>query len=298
MATDFQAFDMSPVRATAGVGLKPDHYKDVLSAAGDQLSDIGFFEIHAENYMGDGGAPHYYLSRIRERFPLSVHGVGLSLGAAAEPDSAHLARLTRLVARYGPGLVSEHVAWSKADNLFLNDLLPVPYTEEALAHMARNVGIVQDALGRSILLENPSVYVALEGEMSEPEFLAELVARTGCGLLLDVNNVFVSRRNLGADPDAYFDAFPFDAVGEIHLAGHELERHGDFELRVDDHGSPVIDEVWRLYAGVISRLGPAPTLIEWDANLPDFATLCGEARRATAILDEVRAKSTRAAADA
>lgn len=298
MAMKSDRFHDSPIPAMAGVGLKPDHYKDILARRPEDLSEIGFFEIHAENYMGEGGAPHYYLAQIRERFPLSIHGVGLSLGAADEPDRAHLARLSALVAQYAPGLVSEHVSWSQAGGVFLNDLLPIPYTEESLARLAHNVAIVQDALGRRILLENPSVYVALDHAMTEPAFLRELASRTGCGLLLDVNNVFVCARNLGFDPEGYFEAFPFEAVEEIHLAGHELERHDGFELRVDDHGSPVIDEVWALYDRVLARLGPTPTLLEWDANLPAFKTLYGEAARAARRLEACGDPSPARAPDA
>ncbi len=274
----------SPIPASAGIGLKPDHYHNVL----DGSPEIGWVEIHAENYMGAGGAPHHYLSRIRDLYPLSVHGVGLSLGGAEPLDKEHLARLKALIDRHRPAIVSEHLAWCGTQGVFLNDLLPLPYTREALGVVADHVDETQETLGRRIYLENPSTYLAFDGaDYSEAEFMIETARRTGCGMLFDVNNVFVQARNHGLDARAYLDAVPGDLIGEIHLAGHEIETHGDVELRIDDHGSPVQDDVWELYARLIARVGPKPTLIEWDANLPAFDVLIAEAKKADAVLRRV-----------
>ena len=226
-----------PIPARAGVGLKPEHYGAILAAD----PDIGWFEIHAENYMGAGGPPHRYLTAIRERYPLSLHGVGLSIGAAKPLDKDHLARLKALNDRYQPGLFSEHLAWSSHDTVFLSDLLPLPYNDETLARVADHIDEVQETVGRRMLLENPSTYVAFEqSTMSEIDFLDEVVRRTGCGLLLDVNNIHVSATNQHYDPIAYLDAFPVDHVGEIHLAGYapETDDNGD-PLLIDAHDRPI-----------------------------------------------------------
>jgi len=279
---------MSDIPRTAGIGLKADHYADILR----DRPDIGWFEVHPENYMGAGGPPHRWLTAIRRDWPLSLHGVGTSLGSAAPPDAAHLKRLRELVDRYQPGLVSEHLAWSIADGVYLNDLLPLPLTEEALGVVAANVERMQDALGRRILIENPSTYLAFDVEtMPEPEFLAELVRRTGCGLLLDVNNVFVSGCNLGFAPETYIDAFPMEAVAEIHLAGHTRRTVDGVTIRIDDHGSPVCAEVWALYERAIDRAGPVPTLIERDSNIPPLAHLLAESRRADLVLEAAHARA-------
>ncbi|MEM1050215.1 MAG: DUF692 domain-containing protein [Pseudomonadota bacterium] len=283
MAPDLPAGRIAPdIPARAGVGLKAQHYGDIL----DSRPDIGWFEIHAENYMGDGGPPHHYLSRIREIYPLSLHGVGLSIGAARPLDQEHLARLKAVNDRYAPGLFSEHLAWSTHDTSYYPDLLPVPYTEETLERVADHIDCVQETMGRRMLLENPSTYVAFEtSTMSELDFLTRLTKRTGCGLLLDVNNVFVSATNQDYSPEAYIDGFPLDAVGEIHLAGHAVDRdETGATLLIDAHDREVADPVWALYERVIARTGPVPTLIEWDANVPDWATLLAEARAAEAIL--------------
>ncbi|MFG1298367.1 DUF692 domain-containing protein [Xanthobacter sp. V3C-3] len=266
----------------AGVGLKPQHYRDILGTA----PDVGFFEIHAENYMGDGGPPLRYLDAIRARYPVSLHGVGLSIGAAAPLDRDHLARLKRLIARCEPGLFSEHLAWSTHDAGFLNDLLPLPYTPEALDRICDHVDEVQATLGRRMLLENPSTYVVFaESTIPEVEFLAAVAARTGCGLLLDVANVAVTATNQGTDPLAYLADFPMDHVGEIHLAGSaEAVDAAGARLLIDAHGSPVAPSVWELYARVIERIGAVPTLIEWDNDVPGWPVLMDEARRADAIL--------------
>ena len=270
------------IPARAGVGLKACHYQDILEGK----PDLGWFEIHAENYMGDGGKPHHALRQIREHYPISCHGVGLSIGSAKGLDPDHLNRLKKVVERYEPGLVSEHLAWSTHDTGFLNDLLPVPYTQETLTRVAEHIDQVQTHLGRQILLENPSTYVAFaESEMSEIAFLEGVVAQSGCGLLLDVNNVFVSATNQGYSPEDYLARFPVDHVGEIHLGGHapdldDEERH----LLIDAHDRAVANEVWQLYADLIARIGPRPTLVEWDNDVPAWPDLFDEARRADAIL--------------
>lgn len=271
-----------PIPVRAGIGLKPEHYNEIL----ESRPAIGWFEVHAENYMGEGGAPHHFLTAIRELYPLSVHGVGLSIGADAPLDQAHLRALGRVCARYEPGLVSEHLAWSTHDGVYLNDLLPVPYNAETLARVCEHIDQVQETLGRTMLLENPSTYVGFDNsEMSELEFLREIVERTGCGLLLDVNNVHVSATNHAYDAVAYIDAFPHEHVGEIHLGGHADDEGDDGEpLLIDDHASAVADIVWDLYAHTIDRCGPVATLIEWDNDVPEWRVLMDEAKRADAVL--------------
>lgn len=266
----------------AGLGLKPQHYDAILSGE----PDVGFFEVHAENYMGAGGPPHRYLAAISERYPLSLHGVGLSIGADRPLDKAHLARLRRLVDRYRPASFSEHLAWSTHDTGFLNDLLPIPYTPETLARVAAHVDQTQQALGRKMLLENPSTYVLFaESTIDEIDFLEAVATRTGCGLLLDVNNVMVSAVNHRLDPFAYIDRFPVERVGEIHLAGYDetTDDAGD-RLLIDAHGTPVRTDVVELYCHTLSRTGPVATLIEWDNDVPDFPTLKAEADRAEAFI--------------
>lgn len=268
----------------SGVGLKPAHYRIIL----DERPDIGFFEVHAENYMGAGGPPHRYLEAIRARYPISLHGVGLSIGGAGPLDRDHLARLKALVARYEPGLFSEHLAWSTHELGFLNDLLPLPYTEETLRQVCDHVDETQAFIGRSMLIENPATYVLFaDSTIPEAEFLAQVAKRTGCGLLLDVNNVHVSATNHGYDPFAYLDAFPMEHVAEIHLAGFAQSEDGaGNRLLIDAHGSPVDDRVWSIYARAIGRLGPVPTLIEWDNDVPAWPVLLAQARRADAALRE------------
>jgi uncharacterized protein (UPF0276 family) len=281
--TDDRAAKVPPgVPARAGVGLKGEHYDAILSGA----PDLGFFEIHAENYMGAGGPPHRYLTAIRERYPLSLHGVGLSIGADAPLDRAHLMRLKVIAARYEPGLFSEHLAWSTHDGAYLNDLLPVPYDAPTLARVCDHIDEVQETMGRRMLLENPSTYVEFRSStMSELDFLRAVVRRTGCGLLLDVNNVFVSAKNHNRDPNGYIDEFPVEDVGEIHLAGYAAQTDaGGAPLLIDAHGSPVVDEVWALYERALTRAGPKPTLIEWDNDVPAFEVLLAEAERAETML--------------
>src|SRR5579859_5770723 len=230
--------------------------------------------------MGDGGAPHRWLTALAEHYPISVHGVGLSLGGDQPLDQEHLEKLAKVVKRYSPALVSEHLAWSVIDGRYLDDLLPIPYDEESLDLVSDHVDQAQERLGRRIFVENPAVYVAFESSLAEPQFLAELVRGTGCGLLLDVNNLFVSHRNVGLALENYFETLPADCIGEIHLAGHHVRRIGNAELRIDDHGSRVCPEVWELYRQAIARFGATPTLIEWDSDVPDLAILLEEARKA------------------
>lgn len=266
----------------AGVGLKAEHYRTVL----ETRPDIGFFEVHAENYMGAGGPPHRFLRDIRAQYPLSLHGVGLSIGSHERLNREHLGRLKDLIARYEPGLFSEHLAWSTHEGAFFNDLLPVPYTAETLTRVCDHIDEVQTSLGRQMLLENPSTYIAFaESVYPEPDFIAEVARRTGCGLLVDVNNVYVAATNQQWDPLAYIAAFPLRQVQEIHLAGHAREADG-FErpLLIDTHDRPVEEIVWDLYACVIGQTGPLPTLIEWDAKVPAWHVLMAEAERADHIL--------------
>lgn len=266
----------------AGVGFKPQHIDEALAC-----TSPGFwFEVHPENYMADGGPRIAMLDALADRHPLSLHGVSLSLAADAPPDVVHLRRLRRLVDRVKPVLVSEHLAWSAWNGQYVPDLLPFPRTHDALVRVAGNVMRTQESLGRRISLENPSHYLVLEGhDWSETDFLAELVRRTGCGLLLDVNNVHVSAHNLGTDAHAYLDAFPLHAVTEIHLAGHTVDEEHAETLLVDSHDAPIADSVWGLYRHVLALGGARPTLIERDGNLPSFDILRQECSRAAALLN-------------
>ena len=283
-----------PVPPRGGVGLKAEHYRTII----ETRPDIGFFEVHAENYMGAGGPPHRYLSAIREQYPLSLHGVGLSIGADRPLDKDHLRRLKQLTERYAPGLFSEHLAWSTHGTGFFNDLLPVPYTSETLSRVAEHIDQVQSFLGRQMLLENPSTYLAFaESTYSEIDFIADVVRRTGCGLLLDVNNVYVASTNQQWDPIAYIDAYPLAHVQEIHLAGYTREADDKGRpLLIDTHDRPVDEIVWDLFAHTVGRIGPIPTLIEWDADVPAWRTLKQEAERAEAIMLVVQPESKRHAA--
>lgn len=260
-----------PLRA--GIGLRAPHYREILAT----LPDVGWFEVHSENYFGDGGQPLYYLERIRHHYPVSLHGVGLSLGRADVLDANHLRKLRRLIERVEPGLVSEHLCWGAVDGSHLNDLLPLPYTEEALHVVCRHVDQAQVYLGRRLLIENISSYLRFtHSTIAEWDFLAELARRTGCGILLDVNNIYVSACNHRFDPSLYLDAMPVDAVFEMHLAGYD--RHGD--MLIDTHGTRVSEAVWRLYHAATQRFPGVPTLIEWDTDLPELAVLLDEAARA------------------
>lgn len=267
----------------AGAGFKPQHADAILA---DDFR-IGFLEVHAENYMGAGGHPHRILSRMRQDFPLSIHGVGLSIGSPTGLDPDHLKRLKTVVDRYQPEQVSEHLAWSTHDTRFLNDLLPVPYDEPTLNRVCDHIDQVQDALGRRILLENPSTYLGFEAStMSETDFIRAIARRTGCGLLLDINNVHVSATNHGYGARDYLADFPLLSVEEIHLAGHAQDTDdAGLPLLIDSHDRPVDDLVWDLYEHVISKLSPLPTLIEWDNEVPDWPVLKREAQLADAILE-------------
>ncbi len=270
------------IPSRAGVGLKPEHHQAIIETG----PDIGWFEIHAENYMGAGGPPHRRLAEIRERYPISLHGVGLSIGAARPIDRDHLQRLKQLNERYRPGLFSEHLAWSTHDSIFFNDLLPVPYTEDSVARVSEHIDQVQETVGRRMLLENPSTYLTfVESTMGEIDFLTEVARRTGCGLLLDVNNVHVSATNQQTDAISYLDAFPMELVGEIHLAGYAPEDDGKgAPLLIDAHDRPIDPYVWGLYEHTIARAGPVPTLVEWDNDVPEWPVLFAEAQRADAVL--------------
>lgn len=265
-----------------GVGLKPQHGARLLA----EKPPLGFLEVHAENYFGEGGPPHALLGALREIYPLSVHGVALSLGGIEPLDEDHLAALARLLARYEPESFSEHLAWSTHDGVYFNDLLPVAYDRPTLERVIAHVDHAQTRLKRRLLLENPSTYVAFaRSEMDEVEFVAEVSRRTGCGLLLDVSNVMVSCVNHGRDPRAYLDAFPMERVGELHLAGYAEQRDSlGAPLLIDAHGSPVAQEAWALFDAVARRLGPMPTLIEWDEDVPDLDVLLAQARRAEAAM--------------
>jgi hypothetical protein len=282
--------DLAPLNSLPvgpGVGFKARHFDALLADPGP----VRWVEVHAENYMGDGGRPLAQLRALAERMPVSVHGVGLSIGGERPLDRGHLARLRRLMDWLQPASFSEHLAWSTHDTGFLNDLLPLPYTARTLDRVAAHIDQVQETLGRRMLLENPSTYLAFaESEMDEVSFLSELARRTGCGLLLDVNNVFVSATNQGWDARAYIDAFALGTVGEIHLGGHDedVDEHGA-PLLIDSHGREVVDPVWSLYAHTLIRGGPRPTLIEWDTDVPAWPVLRAEAERAASLLEPVEA---------
>jgi hypothetical protein len=260
----------------AGIGLRSPHVAEVLATR----PGVPWLEVHPENYLG-GGPGVRALGTLRRDYPVAFHAVGLSLGSAEGIDRRHLGRIKGLVERFEPALVSEHLAWSQVGGAYLNHLLPLPYTEESLAVVCRNVDEVQTVLGRRILVENPSAYLRFTtSTIPEAEFLAELVRRTGCGLLCDVNNVHVTARNLGLDPVAYLDTLPPAAVGELHLAGHSANDVDGRTLLIDDHGSPVVPAVWALYEHALRRFGAVPTLVEWDTEIPELGVLLAEARRA------------------
>ena len=263
----------------AGIGFKAEHFAEAISAPAADL----WFEVHAENYMVAGGPRLAMLDAVRRERPISLHGVGMSLAGASDPDPDHLAALKRLVDRFEPALVSEHLAWSRLDGRCFPDLLPVPRTNEVLSRLAANIGRVQDALSREILIENPSHYLALrDHQWSETSLLAELARRSGCKLLIDVNNVAVGAHNLCYDAAAWLEAIPAKLVGEIHLAGHMLDAEGT--LLIDSHDAPISDDVWQLYSAFVARIGATPTLIERDGNIPPFAELMAERAHAQDIL--------------
>ena len=277
----------------AGIGLKPEHFREILLTS----PDLGFFEVHAENYMVDGGPFHHFLTRIRERYPLSIHGVGLSIGGEGPLDEAHLDRLAVLLDRYEPESFSEHLAWSSHGGAFLNDLLPAPYHAATLARVCEHIDRVQDRLKRRMLLENPATYVEFAAStLAEPDFISEVVRRSGCGLLLDVNNAYVACVNHHHDPHAYIRALPLDDVAQIHLAGFaQDEDAAGAPLLIDSHGSPVAEAVWELYCYTLDRVGPTPTLIERDNDIPAFPVLLAEAQPAQHILERLIPSAPRVA---
>jgi uncharacterized protein (UPF0276 family) len=280
------SFGTDPI---VGIGFKEEHEAEIFAGG----HGVGFFEVHAENYMGDGGLPHRRLAALREHYPLSLHGVALSIGGSGPLNQEHLARLKMLIERYEPALFSEHLAWSTHEGVYFNDLLPLPYSDDTLDLVCDHVDQVQDYLKTRMLLENPSTYVAYQNStMSEVEFLRAIVDRTGCGLLLDVNNVYVSAVNHGFEPMAYLDAFPVEHVGEIHLAGFAEDRDDlDARLLIDAHGTPVDGIVWQLYRRTLARTGPVPTLVEWDNDVPTFVILASEAAKAKIFLEAAARRS-------
>ncbi len=280
MAPPLHPISAQPIPADkAGVGLRAPHHRPMA----EQRPAVGWLEAHSENYLA-GGRSVAVLEQLRPDYPLSLHGVGLSLGGAERPESRHLARIAALIAAIEPALVSEHVSWCAAGGVFLNDLLPLPWTEEALALLACNIDIVQTALGRTILVENPSSYLTFaQAQIPEWEFLVALAERSGCGILLDVNNIYVSAQNLGFDPRAYLAAIPAALVGEIHLAGHHINELDDgAKIYIDDHGSAVADPVWSLFAEAAAKFPDTPVLIEWDTRIPSLDVLVAEAAKADA----------------
>ncbi|MGH1456708.1 MAG: MNIO family bufferin maturase [Alphaproteobacteria bacterium] len=272
-----------PVPANSvGIGLRSSHYEEII----ETKPNIGWLEIHPENYFC-GGAHKYFLDKISAHYPLSMHAVGLSLGADQNVDIGHLARLKALVDRYDPIMVSDHIAWSASGNAHLNDLLPLPYTCESLRRVGNNINQVQEALGRCILVENPSTYIAFkDNDMSEPEFMNAVCKATGCGMILDVNNIYVQGHNHGIDPRSYIDAIDVNFVGELHLAGHIEKKFGAHSLLIDSHNRRICDDVWDLYDYAIRKTGLAPTLIEWDQDVPPLKTLLGEAQKAQIIIQK------------
>lgn len=281
MAQSIQAPQMrvakAAIPAKAGIGLRSRHYRDVLN---DQPT-VAWFEVHSENYFGKGGAPLSYLEAVRNDYPLSLHGVGMSLGSVDELDGRHLRQLKELITRIEPALVSEHLAWNSFGGRYLNDLVPIPYTDATLTHLAARISRVQDFLGRQILLENPSSYLEYRfSNYSEAEFLNELGKRTGCGILLDVNNVYVSCQNHGWNALAYLHGIDAARVAEMHLAGHSRNDAGERSILIDTHDRPVCEAVWQLYQSALRIIGSRPTLIEWDADLPSWQVLVDQAARA------------------
>lgn len=283
-ASNNRALKPNQLPKSATVGLKLEHCKAVLATN----PALEWFEVHPENYMGEGGPAHHYLNKIRERYEISMHGVGLSIGGSTRPSKDHMKRVKTLLEHYKPASFSEHLAWSSHEAGYFNDLLPLPLTEETCATVSDHIDEIQSTVGHRLLLENPSTYVEFTGtSFAEIDFLTEVVSRTGCGLLLDVNNVYVSCINHQTDPVRYIDEFPIEHVGEVHLGGHANDEDdlGD-PLLIDAHDRAVIDKVWALYKRTIKRAGPLPTLVEWDNNVPDWPVLYAEAQRAASILNQ------------
>ena len=273
-----------PVPDCTGIGLRAQHYQEIL----DTLPDIGWLEVHSENYFGDGGRPLYYLNKLALHYPLSFHGVGLSIGSTDRMDLHHLQKLKQLIDQFQPGLVSEHLSWGSFHGTHFNDLFPMPYTHEALDHMVSRVQYIQEYLGRQILIENVSSYLQFDcSEIPEWEFLKQLAAKSGCGILLDVNNIFVNACNHGFDGETFINAIPNAYVQEIHLAGHTVKQIDGNIILIDTHNQPVTDKVWSLYKTAIKRFGKTSTLIEWDTDLPALSELIYEAHIADNLLNSV-----------
>lgn len=277
----------SAIPARAGIGLRAQHYREVVQTQ----PAIGWFEVHSENYFGAGGPPLGFLAQVRRDYPLSLHGVGLSLGGTDPLDMTHLQKLKSLITRFAPGLISEHLCWSSIGGIHLNDLLPLPYTEEALQHVSGRIRRTQDYLQQEILIENVSSYLQYHhSTLAEEEFLAEVAARAGCGILLDINNIYVNAVNHGFDPHAYLRAIPVTAVREMHLAGFAVNHYDEGDILIDHHGAPVAQPVWDLYREALERFGPIPTLIEWDTDIPPLSVLLQEARTAETLLERRHAR--------
>ncbi len=287
MASPTDGFTAQPIPAQAGIGLRSEHYREVIATR----PAVGFFEIHSENFFGLGGAPHQYLENIRADYPLSFHGVGMSLGSVDPLSEQHSQRLKQLVDYYQPDLISEHLSWSSFNGQYFNDLLPVPYTPEALTHIVDRVQQIQDTLQRQILVENVSSYLQYtHSTIPEWEFVSQVAQQSGCGILLDVNNIYVNATNHDFDPRAFLGGVSAQLVKEIHLAGHSVNEFEDGSILIDTHDQLVCDEVWSLYRDAVRRLGPKPTLIEWDTNLPELAVLLDEANTAQTILEASHAR--------
>lgn len=278
---------VNPIPAKAGVGFRHPHYQEIITT----FPSLAWLELHPENFFAEGGMAPFLLEKVAAQYPLSFHGVGLSLGRADALDKMHMKKLKLLVDRYQPGLVSEHISWGAIGQVWANDLLPLPYTEEALAIVVAHVNTLQDYLGRQILVENPSSYLEFTSSMMpEYTFIAEVVRQTGCGIVLDINNMYVAYRNHGMDLGAYIEALPDAAIKEIHLAGHATVQIEGRELLIDDHGSQVTEAVWAWYQKIIHRIGARPTLIEWDMHIPPLAVLIEEAEKAEALLERSRSR--------
>lgn len=272
-------YETSPIPVRAGIGLRPPHYQEVI----EDRPGIPWFEVHSENFFADGGKPHNILAAVRQKYPLSFHGVGLSLGSVDPLNQWHLDKLKMLNEQYQPGLISEHLSWNSIDQRYLNDLLPLPYTWETINHVVSRIQYVQEYIGRQILIENLSSYLQFNASsMPEWEFVSEVAQRSGCGILLDINNIYVNANNHQFNPITYLNAIPVDLVGEMHLAGHTQENG----YLLDTHSAPVCDAVWQLFRYAVARFGPAPTLIEWDCDIPSLTVLTKEASKAQHIMDK------------
>lgn len=278
---DHHVYSSRLIPARAGIGLRAQHYQDILN----HKPDIGWLEVHTENYFGAGGKPHYYLEKIRQDYPLSLHGVGLSLGSTDPINIQHLEKLKHLIQRYQPGLVSEHLSWGSIQQRYLNDLLPFPYRAEILNHMVDRISRVQEIIGTPLLVENISSYIQFNvSDMTEWDFISETARRSGCGILLDINNVYVNSRNHGFDPVEYINHIPVEHVQEIHLAGHTVKHFQETDILIDSHDQPVCSEVWELYKFALLRFPSTPVLIEWDSDIPPLPILLNEARKAQQLM--------------